>query len=123
MALIRTKNIDLRSADYKFISPTTDGATTHLAGDVVEVEETAGFTLVDVPINTKFTLVTEASQTRAKKAAEAIDSGDALFWNNATKLITKVATLDRIGEAIESALLGDATVLLSWDSRSKNVIP
>ena len=121
MALTRTKEMDLRSAEYQVVQA-LNGGTALVAGEVLEHEETAGFTLVDVPANEQFSLITKADQVRAKKASVAITAGDALYWLNASSVVTNVVTLDRIGTAIEPALVGDADVLMDLDMIGKNII-
>lgn len=119
MPITRSKIFDLRSDDYQAITATTDGSTTHSAGDAVEVEEVSGFTLADVAVSSDFTLVVRASQVRAMKAAETIAAGDKLFWDDGNSVVTKTdgGSYPVLGYAVEAAASGDATVLMNFDGR------
>ena len=119
----QTKIFDLRSAEYNEIQADTDGSTTHSAGDIVQVEESAGFVLTDVAISTKFAAIIRANKVRALKAAEAIDAGDDIYYDLSAKVVTKVSTSNvLIGVALEDAALGDASLLMSFDGRTKTLV-
>lgn len=115
----QTKEIDLASPEYWEIQSLTDGSTTLSAGEVVKVGNVSGFTLTDVAINTLFTLIIKTGKARATKAAEAITAGDKIFWDDGNKVVTKTdgGSYPVLGYAVESALLADATVLMTFDGR------
>lgn len=123
MPITRTKECDLRSADYDFIIATAGGAIA--TGEVTIVEESIGFPLVDVVLNDKVTMIIRASQVRAMKAAEAIAAGDTIYWDAAANKVTKTSAtgLPIVGVAVEAALLADATALITWDGANYAVVP
>ena len=125
MAITRTKEMDLRSSDYEFLTGLTDGSTTIGAGIVTAIEEQIGFTLADVLISSPFTLITKASQVKAFKAAEAIAAGDKLFWDAGNNVVTKTSATGLIpcGYAIESALLGDTYALINFNGINQIAVP
>lgn len=119
----QTKKFDLRSAEYNEIQAETDGSTTHSAGDIVQIEESAGFVLTDVAVSTKFSAIIRANKVRALKAAEAIDAGDDIYYDLSAGVVTKVTTANvKVGVALEDAALADADCLISFDGRSITLV-
>ena len=125
MNITRTKEMDLRSSDYEFL--TSVAGANLSAGVVLVVEEQLGFILADVVSGKSFTLITKASQVRALKATEAITSGDKIFWDAANDVVTKTSAVGVIpcGYAMESALVGSAGdyLLINFDGRTPVAVP
>lgn len=119
----QTKIFDLVSAEYTPGKAVTGSSTTLSAGDIVQVEETAGFTFEDVAVSSNYTFVIKADAVRALKAAEAISAGDKIYYDLSETVVTKVATDNvAIGYALEAAALGDDNVLMNFDGRGITLV-
>jgi predicted RecA/RadA family phage recombinase len=121
MAIARTKEADLASSDYEFITATAAAAKT--AGTMETIEDVSGFPLVDVVSGDKYTLIIKASQVSGKKAVEAIDDGDKIYWDDSASVFTKVATDNALmGYAVEAAASADTHVLFNFNGKGVAII-
>ena len=124
MQITRTKEMELRSSDYEHVTGLTGSSATIAAGEVTVLENTLGFPLCDVAVSTEYTKIVKASQVRAKKAAEAIDAGDNIFWDVTNNVVTKTSNAAHYlcGVAVESALLADTHILINFDGKNAAVV-
>ena len=125
MTIARTKEMDLRSSDYEFLTGLTDGSTTIDSGEVTRLGTNTGFVLTDIAISTKYTFIVKASQVKALKAGEAISAGDALFFDATNDVVTKTTAtgLFPCGVAMETVLLGDTYVLMNFNGIAATAVP
>ncbi|CAA2104950.1 hypothetical protein MBUL_02951 [Methylobacterium bullatum] len=81
------------------------------SGDGVLVGSLFGVAAGDALTGTDLDLVTTGCFAMPKVVAQAMLVGDAVFWDNATKLVTKTATGNtRIGVAVETVAAQSGTV-------------
>ena len=120
MALTRTKEADLVSDDYEFVTHLAAG--TIAAGEMLEANGVSGFAVADAVSGDLVTVVTRASQVRGMKAAVTFSAGQAVYWLDASSVFTTVVTQDIIGYAVEAAATNDATGLINFNGLGKSII-
>jgi len=95
----------------KVIAYTNSTGSLIEAGDVVIVGSVAGIAVTDIPdTETKSVDISQSVFRLAKTAPLVITQGDELFWDTATKKVTKTATDKPLGIAFTSQLSADVLV-------------
>jgi predicted RecA/RadA family phage recombinase len=122
MAYTQTAEFELASREYIDIQNTTDGSTTYSEGELILQNNCLAFCLADVAISSKFAAVQQCNKVNALKAAEAMDAGQKLYWDNSASKVTVTDTsagLPPVGYVLEDAASGDNTVTMSFDARGQ----
>lgn len=120
MAYTQTAEFELASANYIELQDTTDSSTTYDEGELIENNFCVCFSLSDVAVSTKYAAVVEADKVSALKKTEAIDAGQAVYWDNSVSKVTGIDTsagLPLIGYALEDAAASDNVVICSFDGK------
>jgi predicted RecA/RadA family phage recombinase len=107
--------MELKSAeDYSYVTQTATGAV--VAGTPTNVEECAGFPIIDGVSGDDLIYVTRASRVTALKATGAIAAGDKLYYDLSATVVTTTATDNvAVGYAVEAAASADASVLMDFN--------
>ncbi len=106
------KTLELFSKNYTEIQKVAAGALS--AGDLVTLQETNGFTLIDVAIGDQYALITKAEKVKVEKTAPAILAGDAVYYVNATDNVAIAGDI-LIGYAYEDAAIDDTHIVIVFD--------
>lgn len=123
MAYTQTAEFELASSEYDDIQDTTDASTTYSEGELALFNDCLGFVLSDVAISSKFAAVIRCRAVNALKAAEAMDAGQKLYWDNGNSVVTVTDTsagLPPVGYVREDAASGDTTVSMVFDGRGQS---
>ena len=107
-----TKKLELFSSNYTEIQKLAAGDL--VAGVLVTLEETNGFTLIDVTTGDQYTLITKAEKVKVEKTAAAINAGDAVYWVNATSNVAVAGDI-LLGYAYEDAADVDTHAIIIFD--------
>lgn len=123
MAYTQTAEFELASREYDDVIETTDGSTTYSEGEMILLNDCLGFVLSDVAVSSKFAAVIKCRSVNALKAAESMDVGQKLYWDNTNSVVTVTDTsagLPPVGYVRQDAASGDNTVNMNYDGRGQS---
>ena len=122
MAYTQTAEFELASREYEDLINTTDGSTTYSEGEMTLHNNCLGFVISDVAVSSKYAIVVKCRSVNALKAAEAMDAGETLYWDNGNSVVTITDTsagLPPIGYVREDAASGDNTVNMVFNGKGQ----
>ena len=101
----------------KTLVATTDGFTTHYAGDMVVVGDTLGVVMEDVGVNSDFVLVYEAEKIVVPKVPGPISPGQSVYYDLERAAVTWAVRnneqdFNKCGISLESAGYHDTEILI-----------
>lgn len=106
------KILELFSKNYTEIQKVA--AADLVAGELVTLQETNGFPLIDVTTGDQYALITKAEKVKVEKTAAAILAGDAVYYVNATDNVAVAGDI-LLGYAYEDAADVDTHVIIVFD--------
>ncbi len=109
------KIFELFSKDYTEIQKVAVAALD--AGELVTLQETNGFPLIDVAIGDQYTLITKGEKVKAAKTAAAILAGDAVYHVTATDNVA-IAGDTLVGYAYEDAAIDTTHIIIVFDGEA-----
>ncbi len=85
------------------------------AGDIVIIKNRIGVAGCDVAINEAGTLHVVGVYEIPKAETEAVEYGDALYYDSENEVVTKTVSGVKAGYAFQSRATGDKTILVKID--------
>ena len=106
------KILELFSKNYTEVQKVA--VADYSAGDLVVLQETNCFPIIDVLTGEQAAFITKAEKVKVEKTAAAISSGDALYYVNATDNVAVAGDI-LLGYAYEDAADVDTHVIMVFD--------